>query len=67
MSPLECGLHSRATAPPYQRQRRIMALGLLAPTLQKSILQGNSKRIPDHVIEAAPLAWADQLNDLIRH
>ena len=61
MSPLEPEAHSRATAPPWQRQRRIMALGLLSPQLQKAVLQrklrGAEEQLSTHQL---PLAWADQ-------
>ena len=61
MSPLSASEHSRASAPAWQRQRRIMALGLMAPALQKRILQGGdlvTTALSDG--ELLPLAWIDQ-------
>ena len=60
MSPLGLQAHARARAPSWQRRRRIMALGLLAPQLQKAILQG-AFPVDAFLSEPAPLAWADQM------
>ncbi len=61
LSPLNPAAHREAEAPPWQRRRRIMALGLLAPSLQKAILQGNFTGPIDRLTAEAPLLWADQL------
>lgn len=59
LSPLTPEAHSLATAPTDQRSRRKMALGLLAPGLQRRWLDGSVKAaIPEG---SMPLAWADQL------
>ena len=60
MSPLEPDAHSQAAAPTWQRQRHSMALGLLAPDLQRSMLEGRLCSLPDQLRREAPLAWADQ-------
>jgi DNA invertase Pin-like site-specific DNA recombinase len=61
MSPLEPDSHRHATAPSWQRQRRILAIGLLAPQLQKAILQGRFSQPADRLFaEPPPLAWSDQ-------
>jgi site-specific DNA recombinase len=60
MSPVNLGSHQDATAPEWQRQRHSMALGLLAPKLQKAIMQG-SLALNSAVLERSPLAWSDQL------
>jgi hypothetical protein len=61
MSPLSPEAHVRARAPSWQRQRRLMMLGLLAPQLQKAILQGGFPGSVDAVLsKPLPLAWADQ-------
>lgn len=60
MSPLDPSAHIRATAPAWQRQRRTMVLGLLAPRLQKAILQGTRVGRMEKLMTDAPLAWADQ-------
>lgn len=66
MSPLFSGGYSNAQSPSWQRQRRIMALGLLAPTIQKSVLRGAFPIRADEVFaEPLPLAWADQAKSLI--
>jgi len=62
MSPLDPSAHAQATAPAWQRQRRIMALGLLAPQLQKKMLQGSYAGALNAMMAAAPLAWADQIS-----
>ena len=61
MSPVDATAHGRATAPPWRRQRRTMALGLLAPQLQKAILQGGFRGSVEQLMSAAPLAWTDQV------
>ena len=62
MSPLEPNTHSDARAPSWQRQRRIMIVALLAPQLQKEILQGTCAKSVDQLLdEQQPLAWADQI------
>ena len=63
MSPIAPDSHVNATAPAWQRQRRIMALGLLAPSLQKAVLQGTYSPSVNHLLgELPPLAWSDQCN-----
>jgi DNA invertase Pin-like site-specific DNA recombinase len=62
MSPTEPQEHRRARAPSWQRQRRVMALGLLAPAVQKAILKGKrSESLELFGAERVPLAWADQV------
>ena len=61
MSPLRPSGYPEAVAPAWQRQRRIMGLGLLAPALQKRILRGDvlaAFEVSD--IHRLPLAWMDQ-------
>ena len=61
ISPLEPSQHIHASAPAWQRQRRQMALGLLAPALQKAILQGVLTDSAELLLnKPPPLAWADQ-------
>ena len=60
MSPLEPDVNSKAAAPAWQRQRHLMALGLLAPDLQRLILEGRLGSLPNQLRVDAPLAWADQ-------
>jgi site-specific DNA recombinase len=60
MSPLEPDAHCKAAAPAWQRQRHLMALGLLAPDLQRSMLEGRLGSLPHQLRVDAPLAWADQ-------
>ena len=67
MSPLEPEEHSKAAAPTWQRQRHLMALGLLAPDLQRSMLQGHFLSLPDRLKVDAPLAWNDQRSVLKTH
>ena len=64
MSPLEPDAHSKAAAPRWQRPRQLMALGLLAPDLQRSILEGRRCSFPGQWRVNAPLAWADQRLEL---
>ena len=63
MSPLRASDQSEAVAPAWQRQRRIMGLGLLAPVLQKRILQGRAT-IDVSDIHLFPLAWMDQQSQI---
>lgn len=53
---------STAQAPPYQRERRIMQLGLLAPDVQRRIIEGRTSIRADRIaaLDDMPLAWADQ-------
>jgi site-specific DNA recombinase len=67
MSPLEPDEHSKAVAPAWQRQRHLMALGLLAPDLQRSMLEGRFHSLPNQLRVNAPLAWADQQLMIKRH
>ena len=60
MSPLEPDAHSKATAPAWQRHRYLMTLGLVAPDLQRSMLEGRLGSLPHRLRVDAPLAWADQ-------
>jgi hypothetical protein len=62
MSPMSENSHSSASAPQWQRQRRLMTLGLLAPALQKKIATGScTARTLDEIVKIGlPLAWSDQ-------
>lgn len=60
MSPLAPHAHFRAVAPAWQRQRHLMALGLLAPDLQRAMFEGRLVSLPSQLRVGAPLAWADQ-------
>jgi DNA invertase Pin-like site-specific DNA recombinase len=61
MTPAEPERHQQARAPSWQRQRRVIALGLLSPGIQKAILQGKAGiRVDRFMTEPVPLAWADQ-------
>lgn len=61
MSPLEPATHVNASAPSWQRQRRIMVIGLLAPGLQKAMAQGSYTKSPESLFSRPmPLAWVDQ-------
>jgi DNA invertase Pin-like site-specific DNA recombinase len=63
MSPLAPETHSDARAPFWQRQRRIMALGLLSPKLQNRILRGAPPSAIEWLfVERLPLAWVDQMS-----
>jgi hypothetical protein len=64
MSPMNEKSHSSALAPQWQRQRRSMTLGLLAPVLQKRIINGtNSAPASEHILQTdLPLAWRDQVD-----
>lgn len=64
MSPLDPAAHSMAAAPAWQRQRHLMAVGFLAPDLQRSLLEGRLRYLPDRLRSDPPLAWADQRQDL---
>ena len=61
MSPLGASVHLQATAPRHQRQRWLMTLGLLAPSLQKEVLRGTRPCPKIDEIAELPLAWVDQL------
>jgi site-specific DNA recombinase len=58
MSPQKPELHVHASAPVFQRQRHLMALGLLSPAMQKSIVHGNQVSLSTLI--SLPLAWNDQ-------
>ena len=60
MSPLAAEHHREASAPPFQRQRQIMSVGLLCPSIQKAMLQGRGATMPKSGFHTLPLAWADQ-------
>ena len=60
MSPLQSDQHINATAPAWQRERRTMSLGLLAPNIQKVMLQGKFRIPADLRVRSLPLAWSDQ-------
>lgn len=60
MSPLAPDSFADAKAPEWQRQRALMALGFLAPDLQKAILNGSDGMSTDVLRLSASLAWADQ-------
>lgn len=61
MSPAGAERHSDATAPQYQRARRTLLLGLIAPDIQRGVLEGRHE-LPEDPIAGAPLplAWVDQ-------
>ena len=63
MSPFEVDVHQEAQAPRYQRDRRMMHLGLIAPRLQRELMLGRGATALDQLADASalPLAWADQL------
>jgi DNA invertase Pin-like site-specific DNA recombinase len=62
MSPFDACRHHLAAAPVWQRQRRMMALGLLSPSIQKTIVQGTFEGSLDGLLNTShPLAWADQV------
>jgi DNA invertase Pin-like site-specific DNA recombinase len=61
MSPAGGERYGDATAPEYQRARRTLMLGLIAPDIQRGILEGRSELPADSFIGSPlPLAWADQ-------
>lgn len=61
MSATDEAAHPNATAPPYQRQRRTMILGLIAPSIQRRILEGRLHIRAEKLIAAElPLLWTDQ-------
>ena len=65
MSPMDPESNGHATAPEWQRQRRTMALGLIAPQLQKLLLQGALSASINRLLRGPlPLAWADQMRFL---
>jgi site-specific DNA recombinase len=61
MSPMHVTGFDGAIAPLWQRQRRMMHVGLLAPTLQRRIVEGANARLSAISFEEAPLAWFDQI------
>jgi len=61
MSPLDPQAHAAAIAPASQRQRYLMALGLLAPAIQRRIADGRLTASRGYSAAEMPLAWADQL------
>ena len=62
MSPLDTSQHNNAAAPAWQRQRRLMAVGLLSPIIQKALMQHAFDDAPDEFFNRPlPLAWSDQL------
>jgi hypothetical protein len=65
MSPMDESSHSRAVAADYQRVRRTMTLGLLAPRVQRAILEGRIRISAERLMGAElPLAWTDQFRAL---
>jgi hypothetical protein len=61
MSPAGAEGHGGATAPEYQRERRTLLLGLIAPDIQRGILEGRYNLPAGFVARSPlPLAWADQ-------
>jgi hypothetical protein len=62
MSPLDDRAHHAAEAPRDQRHRRTMALGLLAPALQKQLASGSlgTGAGTKLLLQQLPLAWEDQ-------
>ncbi|MBA3511593.1 recombinase family protein [Sphingomonas sp.] len=62
MSPMNPNCHGFAEAPRDQRDRRLMHLGLIAPRLQKQMLEGRYLEAGHQFFSGEfPLAWADQL------
>ncbi|HUE80389.1 MAG TPA: recombinase family protein [Sphingomicrobium sp.] len=62
MSPMRPHRHGLAEAPRDQRNRRLMHLALIAPKLQKKMLESRSLEAGDEFLNCEfPLAWADQL------
>jgi site-specific DNA recombinase len=62
-SPLDLAVHSDAEAPATQRDRRRLSLGLLAPDIQRAILERRAPAaLTPHQLLASdlPVAWADQ-------
>lgn len=63
LSPLQPQSHHAATAPAGQRERRLMGFGLIAPDIQRAVLEGrgppglSAKRLLDADL---PISWADQ-------
>ena len=66
MSPLNQGSHLDASAPAWQRERRIMMVGLLSPSLQKQITRraGLPMHLDADALHELPLLWRDQLKVL---
>lgn len=65
MCPTDPKVHAAASAPAWQRQRKTMQFGLLAPALQKAILNGSVPGFVDRFVNGGePLAWCDQLEFL---
>lgn len=62
MSPLDGRVHHRAEAPREQRHRRLMILGLLAPSIQKQLAAGDFTPGLETklLLQQMPLAWEDQ-------
>jgi len=58
LSPFTPEAHVYAIAPPDQRSRRLMVLGLLAPAYQRRLLEGLADE--RFVEERMPLAWSHQ-------
>jgi len=58
MSPQNPEMHLNASAPAFQRQRRLMTLGLLSPVIQKFIVRGEQFSVITLI--RLPLAWSDQ-------
>lgn len=62
-SPLDLASHVDAEAPVNQRDRRLMSLGMLAPDIQKAILERKAPvTLTANKLLAAdlPIAWVDQ-------
>jgi hypothetical protein len=61
MSPLNPDAHNAAKAPPYQRERRAMHLGLISPRLQRELVLSRGSDFVNQLQDASalPLAWAD--------
>ena len=61
LSPLRPHVHSAGRAPADQRKRYLMVLGLLAPSLQRRILERGCGSELLRTKTQMPLAWADQV------
>jgi hypothetical protein len=62
MSPLDGRVHHQAQAPREQRHRRLMMLGLLAPSIQSRLAKGGVTAGLETklLLQQMPLAWEDQ-------
>nr|WP_166179439.1 recombinase family protein [Altererythrobacter segetis] len=65
LSPLSPEAHPHASAPREKNQRRLMILGLLAPSIQRELLAGEAVVTREQLLSGEiPLAWKDQIEML---